>query len=62
VRRETLAANEFRQLNSVLTLMGVPSAFNARVTVQVVSGTGRIAAYGSVVDNLTQDPTYVPSQ
>jgi hypothetical protein len=62
VRLETLAPNEFRQLNSVLALMGVPNAFNARITIRVVGGTGRLAAYGSVVDNLTQDPTYVPSQ
>ncbi len=62
VRFETLAPNEFRQLNSVLALMGVPSAFNARVSIRVVGGTGRLAAYGSVVDNLTQDPTYIPSQ
>ena len=62
IRIETLAANEFRQLNSVLNAMGIPNAFNARVTVKVINGSGRIAAYGSVVDNLTQDPTYVPSQ
>ncbi len=62
VRLETLAPNEFRQLNSVLALMGVPNAFNARITIRVVGGAGKLAAYGSVVDNLTQDPTYVPSQ
>jgi hypothetical protein len=36
--------------------------FNARVTVKVVSGTGRVSAYGSVIDNLSKDPTYVPAQ
>jgi hypothetical protein len=32
------------------------------VSVKVIGGTGRIAAYGSVVDNKTVDPTYVPAQ
>jgi len=30
--------------------------------VKVTSGSGRVTAYGSVVDNLTSDPTYVPAQ
>jgi hypothetical protein len=32
------------------------------VTVSVTSGTGRVTAYGSVIDQTTQDPTYVPAQ
>lgn len=37
--------------------------FDARVTVDVVGGTGRVVAYASIVDNVTGDPTYVgPAQ
>jgi hypothetical protein len=44
-------------------MMGFPtSVYNGRVTVRVLDGAGRVAAYGSVVDNRTVDPTYVPSQ
>ncbi len=53
----------FTQLNRVLTsFLGTGTAFNGRVTVEVIGGEGRIAAYGSVIDNTTQDPTYVPGQ
>jgi hypothetical protein len=56
----TLAANQFLQVS--LSQFGLGTAYNARVTVKVLSGTGRITAYGSVIDAATQDPTYVPSQ
>jgi hypothetical protein len=58
-----LAANEFRQLGSILASM-YPSqnVYNARISVQVVSGAGRVTAYGSVLDNQSKDPTYVPAQ
>ncbi|HXH94775.1 MAG TPA: hypothetical protein VNN25_24590, partial [Thermoanaerobaculia bacterium] len=56
-----LAANEYRQFR-VLQQLGVGTAYNARITIRVVDGDGRIAAYGSVVDMQTQDPTYVPAQ
>ncbi|HUP44757.1 MAG TPA: hypothetical protein VM779_04505, partial [Thermoanaerobaculia bacterium] len=36
--------------------------YNARAVVKVLSGTGRVSAYGSVVDNSTNDSTYVPAQ
>ena len=53
----------FTQLNRVLTsFLGTGTAFNGRVTVDVIGGQGRVAAYGSVIDNTTQDPTYVPGQ
>jgi hypothetical protein len=45
-----------------LANFGLGTAYNARVTVKVLSGTGRVTAYGSVIDAATQDPTYVPSQ
>ncbi len=53
-----LAANEFRQLN--LADFGVTNGYNVRVTVRVISGTGRVTAYGSMIDQVTQDPTYDP--
>ncbi|HJW95668.1 MAG TPA: hypothetical protein VJ901_18780, partial [Thermoanaerobaculia bacterium] len=57
-----LAPNEFRQLNSVIAGMNPGNTYNARITVEVIGGTGRVTAYGSVIDNDTQDPTYVPAQ
>jgi hypothetical protein len=30
--------------------------------VSVTGGSGRVTAYGSVIDQLTQDPTYVMAQ
>jgi hypothetical protein len=32
------------------------------VSIRVVDGNGKVAAYGSLVDNLSKDPTYVPAQ
>ncbi|HEY3162280.1 MAG TPA: hypothetical protein VGJ78_25155, partial [Vicinamibacterales bacterium] len=54
-----LAANEFRQLN-LGTDFAVTNAYNVRVTVKVISGTGRVTAYGSMVDSQSGDPTFVP--
>jgi hypothetical protein len=63
IRKEvSLAANEFTQITRVLQQMQIPVAYNARLTVRVIGGTGRVTAYASVVDNKTQDPTYVPAQ
>ena len=53
-----LAGNEFRQMS--LADFGVSNAYNVRVTVKVISGTGRVTAYGSMIDQITQDPTYDP--
>lgn len=58
----TLAANEFRQLGGVLASLNPGNTYNARITIKVTGGTGRVTAYGSVIDNLTTDPTYVPAQ
>jgi hypothetical protein len=55
-----LAANEFRQISLADFALG--TMYNTRVTVKVTSGSGRITAYGSVIDQITQDPTYVPAQ
>ena len=55
-----LAANEFRQIS--LLDFQVGTVYNVRATVKVMSGTGRVTAYGSLIDQVTQDPTYVPAQ
>ncbi len=57
-----LAPNEFRQFNSLLKSFGTGTLYNARVAVKVISGQGRVTAYASVIDALTQDPTYIPAQ
>lgn len=57
-----LAPNEFRQFNSILKSFGTGSIYNARVAVKVISGDGRVTAYASVIDALTQDPTFIPAQ
>lgn len=59
-----LAANEFRQLGRVIeAFAGAGSqTYNARITVQVTEGTGRVSAYSSIIDNQSADPTYVPAQ
>lgn len=58
----TLQPNEFRQLGRVFEGLGLGTSYTGRVTVQAVGGNGKVAAYGSVVDNRTVDPTYVPAQ
>ena len=56
-----LQANEYRQFG--LGEFGLPDAvYNARVAVKVVGGAGKVTAYGSAIDQITQDPTYVPAQ
>ncbi len=58
----TLKPNEFRQLNAVLQALNAGTTYNARVALRVIGGEGKIVAYGSTVDNRTQDPTYIPGQ
>jgi hypothetical protein len=56
-----LAANGFYQFP--LAAFGLTDAvYNARVSVKAVSGSGKLSAYGSIIDNLSRDPTYVPAQ
>jgi hypothetical protein len=58
-----LAPNEFRQLGRVLTGFNLGSnVYNARISVEVTSGSGRVASYASVIDNASTDPSYVPAQ
>jgi hypothetical protein len=42
--------------------MGIDDAYNAAVTMRVIGGEGRVIGYASVIDNRTQDPTYVMAQ
>jgi uncharacterized repeat protein (TIGR01451 family) len=56
-----LAANEFRQF-AVIKELGLGAVYNGRISIRVVEGQGRVTAYGSVIDETTQDPTYVPAQ
>jgi hypothetical protein len=58
----SLRANEFIQLNQIMKSFGFPTAYNARIFIQAMSGTGKVTAYASVVDNKSSDPTYVPAQ
>ena len=57
-----LGPNEFRQLNALLSAIGLRGTHNARVTVKVLSGEGRVTAYAATIDQLTQDPTFIPAQ
>jgi hypothetical protein len=57
----TLQANEFQQISLAQFGLG-DGLYNVRVTVKVISGAGRVTAYGSAIDAITQDPTYVPAQ
>lgn len=55
-----LAPNEFRQIS--LADFGFGTIYNTRVSVKVIGGSGKVTAYGSVIDQITQDPTYVLAQ
>lgn len=56
-----LEANEFMQF-PVLSSLGIGPIYNARISMRVIGGEGKITAYGSVVDMKTNDSTYVPAQ
>src|SRR5437867_220114 len=59
----TLAPGQFTQLGSIFAGLGFTSnVYNGRIAVTATGGSGRAAAYGSVIVNRTQDPTYVPAQ
>ncbi|HEV7573951.1 MAG TPA: M57 family metalloprotease [Thermoanaerobaculia bacterium] len=57
-----LGAGEYLQKGGIFKSLGFNNVYNGRITARVISGTGRVASYGSVIDNRTTDPTYVPSQ
>lgn len=56
---ETLAGFEQRQVS--LALAGAPEFPNGYAWIEVVEGDGRVLAYGSVIDNRSGDPIYVPA-
>ena len=56
----TMAANEYRQFAPAREI-GLGNIYNARIAIKVIGGTGKITAYGSIVDMITQDPAYVPA-
>jgi uncharacterized repeat protein (TIGR01451 family) len=58
----TLAPNQFIQYPQLLRSMGLSNMYNARISVKVISGQGRVTAYASVIDMQTNDPTFVPAQ
>ena len=55
------AANEFKQFG-ILRELGMGNIYNARLSMRVISGEGRVTAYGSLIDMKTQDSTYVPAR
>jgi hypothetical protein len=57
-----LQANEFKQMVSIMKLLNLGTTYNGRLAVKVIGGGGRVAAYGSMIDNVTQDATYVDAQ
>ena len=58
-----LKANEYVQYARILSqYFGLGTVYNGRISVKVIGGEGRVYAYGSTVDNRTEDPTYVPAQ
>ncbi|MDP9359860.1 MAG: DUF11 domain-containing protein [Acidobacteriota bacterium] len=57
-----LSPNQFIQYPQMLRSMGLTNMYNARVSVKVISGQGRVTAYASVIDMQTNDPTFVPAQ
>jgi hypothetical protein len=53
-----LDANAFVQFP--MSVFNAGTVYNGRVSIKVISGSGRVTAYGSIIDALTGDPTYVP--
>jgi hypothetical protein len=60
----SLGAFEYRQDRIIPILLGTQNinTYNARISVRVIDGQGKVTAYGSVIDQTTQDPTFVPAQ
>jgi hypothetical protein len=57
----SLAPFESKQF-PIISSLGLGNAYNARISVKVIDGDGRVTAYGSVIDQTTQAPTYIPAQ
>ena len=56
-----LGPYEFRQFRIIKDL-ALGDLYNVRITVRVIDGNGAVVAYVSLVDNDTQDPTYIAAQ
>jgi uncharacterized repeat protein (TIGR01451 family) len=56
----TLQPFESRQIS--VSSFGVSPIYNIRVTLKVIDGAGKATGYGSVVDQSTQAPTFIPAQ
>jgi hypothetical protein len=54
-------ANGFIQV-PIIQSFGLTNVYNARISLKVVDGDGRIGAYGSVIDQATQAPVGIPAQ
>jgi hypothetical protein len=57
-----LEPNQFQQMNSLLSSLGLSDTYNARISVRAAGGEGRALAYGSLIDQKNGDPTYIPGQ
>jgi uncharacterized repeat protein (TIGR01451 family) len=57
----SLAPFESKQF-PIISSLGLGNTYNARISVKVIDGDGRVTAYGSVIDQTTQAPTYIPAQ
>jgi hypothetical protein len=57
-----LGPNEFRQISNILQQMGLGTTYNARISVRVIDGSGRVTAYASVIDNETDDAIFVSAK
>jgi uncharacterized repeat protein (TIGR01451 family) len=56
----SIKPGQLLQLNSILSQNGVSTLSNGRAEVTVAGGTGRVTAYASVVDSVSNDPFLVP--
>jgi len=59
----TVGPNQFVQLGNVFSsVFPASSVYNGRISAQVVGGTGKISVYGSLIDNKSNDPAFIPGQ
>jgi hypothetical protein len=58
----TLAANEMKRISPILGTLGLSDVYNARVTVRVTSGSGRVWAEGTLIDRVTGDRSVIPAE
>jgi hypothetical protein len=62
VRRYEVLPLSSHQVNDVFTAFEVPWQGNCRIEIQVLAGEARVIGYASVVDNRTNDPSFVPAR